>query len=288
VPEVSVVVAARNAGGTLPRLLAALRAQTVPHELVVVDDGSCDGSAALATVRRAVSGGAYVARNDGVRVARGRVVAFTDADCVPALDWLERLLAVDSDVVAGAVAIPLGPRPSLAALVDAACGLDQERYVARSGFGVTANLLVRRAVLDAVGPFNARLRSGGDSEWCLRAGAAGATIAFAPDAVVDHAPRAVARELVRKGLRVGRGLGDVRRVGSGPAVGQRRRYLDPRLSVAPIAFDRSLERLAAQGIRPGPLGRARLAAGQVALVQLPTAAGQLAADAGAAAARLRH
>jgi hypothetical protein len=279
VPEVSVVVAARDAGDALPRLLAALRAQTVPHELVVVDDGSRDGTAALATVRRRRSGGAYVARNDGLAVARGDRIAFTDADCVPAPDWLERLLARDADVVAGAVRLPLGPRPSLAALVDAACGLDQERYVERSDFGVTANLLVRRAVVARVGPFNARLRSGGDSEWCLRAVTAGATLAYAADAVVEHPPRAAAGELVRKGLRVGRGLSDVRRVGAGPAIAQRRRYAAPGLLVRPTAFDRSLERLAAQGVRPGRLGRARLAAGQVALVQLPTAAGQLAGDA---------
>jgi glycosyltransferase involved in cell wall biosynthesis len=134
----------RNGTRSLPALLDALAAQTLPAhavEVVVVDDASTDGTAALVAADRSARlvrlprrAGSYAARNHGAAVARAPVLAFTDADCRPAPDWLERGLVAlrDADLVAGAVELPLGPRPTLAAALDVACGLDQARYVARA------------------------------------------------------------------------------------------------------------------------------------------------------------
>lgn len=91
-PLVSVVTPVWNAAATLAEAVASVRSQTLADwELLLVDDASQDGSRALARalaaaeprirlIERAANGGAAAARNDGIRAARGRLVAFLDAD----------------------------------------------------------------------------------------------------------------------------------------------------------------------------------------------------------------
>jgi glycosyltransferase involved in cell wall biosynthesis len=96
---ISVVVPAFNAEKTIDSCLVALAKQTVPedrYEVIVVDDGSIDGTAARAEKRgvrilRQTNQGAAAARNHGAREARGELVLFTDADCVPAANWIEEM-----------------------------------------------------------------------------------------------------------------------------------------------------------------------------------------------------
>jgi glycosyltransferase involved in cell wall biosynthesis len=216
-PDVSVIVPVYNDGAGVDRLLAALTGQTVdsPYEVIVVDDASTDLT--LERVRRLPHvrylrleqrSGSYTARNAGLEVASAPILAFTDADCVPASTWLERGLAglePTIDVVAGRVAAELPSRPTAAALVDAIRFLDQQSY-AQQGYGATANLFVRRAIFERVGPFNPHLRSGGDREFGLRATDAGATIRYAPDALVMHKSRSTMRALAVKSIRIGRGM----------------------------------------------------------------------------------
>ncbi len=90
----SVVIPARNAEATLGRVLDALAAQDpAPAEVIVVDDGSTDGTAAAAREHgaRVVEPGARRfaggARNAGWDEAGGDLVVFLDADAVPAAGW---------------------------------------------------------------------------------------------------------------------------------------------------------------------------------------------------------
>lgn len=95
---VSVIVPVYNGAHCLPRCLASLQAQTHPRvELIVVDDGSTDGTPDLVQppVRLLSSGGrkgAGAARNVGARAATGEVLFFTDADVVAPPDWIARAL----------------------------------------------------------------------------------------------------------------------------------------------------------------------------------------------------
>jgi hypothetical protein len=99
----SVVVPIRDAGATLREVLVAIRASELPraaYEIIVVDDASADTSVGIAaryadTVVRLsgrASGPAY-ARNRGVELARGEVIAFVDGDVVVRPDTLPRMLA---------------------------------------------------------------------------------------------------------------------------------------------------------------------------------------------------
>jgi glycosyltransferase involved in cell wall biosynthesis len=98
VPDVSVVVPAYNASRTLPTCLAALQASAGPtREVIVVDDCSTDDSAAIAAqhgarvVRLAAQSGAAAARNAGARVARSKILFFTDADVAVLPGTLQRV-----------------------------------------------------------------------------------------------------------------------------------------------------------------------------------------------------
>ncbi len=107
----SVIIPAYNASRTLGDSLAALEAQTVlreQYEVIVVDDGSTDDTGAVAAsfpvhLIQQANRGPAAARNRGAREARGAVLVFTDADCVPCKDWLAEMVQPLAD--AGTVAV---------------------------------------------------------------------------------------------------------------------------------------------------------------------------------------
>ena len=248
-PVVSVIVPAHNAARRLPPLLDALSAQTVDRglfEVIVVDDGSTDDTAAVVTaregahlVRAPARRGSYAARNLAIREARGSVLAFIDTDCTPARTWIERgLSALEStDIVAGHVEIPLGDSPSAAAILDVARRhIDQAFRVSNYGFGATANLWLRRELMERVGYFREDLISGGDSEFGRRATAAGASLAYASDVAVTHPPRGEAMDLLRKQLRLGFGAAQRRQRPDSsadvpPRIWSRARHYVPRATI---------------------------------------------------------
>jgi GT2 family glycosyltransferase len=231
VNTVSVVVPVRNGARTLPACLDALGRQEpiadVTVEVIVVDNGSTDASREIARKHPAVTRvvteprtGSYAARNAGLAVAAGDLIAFTDADCIPAPDWLRR--GIDEvcrglDLVAGHVSPRVREEPSLWERFDAGHHVDQRKYVEILGFGATANLFVRRHVLDGVGMFDAAMASGGDLELCRRAVAAGFELAYAPYAVVTHGTRRTALETWRLHRRLGAGLRQLHRRGLHPS-----------------------------------------------------------------------
>ena len=192
----SVVVPARNAGGTIGATIEALERQDLdaPYEVIVVDDGSRDGTATLAERAAGVAVlvrqdglGPAAARNRGAAAARAPVLAFTDADCVPEPDWLrEGLDAISGhDLVQGVVTpleqVALHP-------------LDRSLWItSETGLWESANLFVRRELFERIGGFQDWLDYGGaksfgeDTWFGWRARRAGARTTFSTGAVVRHA-----------------------------------------------------------------------------------------------------
>ncbi len=105
-PQVSVVIPVYNAEEILGETLQALETQTLArhlYEIIVVDDGSTDGSIRIAQtfpdVRLLTQDhkGPAIARNLGVDAALGEIVLFTDSDCVAAPDFIAQMLKPFSD-----------------------------------------------------------------------------------------------------------------------------------------------------------------------------------------------
>ena len=204
-PLVSVIIPVFNDGEALTFCLAALSAQTYPkdcYEIIVVDNNSQEdirgvlkdfGDVVLAYESRP---GSCAARNRGIKLAHGDVIAFVDADCIPALDWLVNGVkhltqTPDCGLVAGRVEFYFMRKrqPTVAELYDSMTFLQQERYVAEAGWGVTANLLTFKHVVDAVGSFDPNLQSNGDLDWGCRVTAQGYRAIYAENSCVYHPAR---------------------------------------------------------------------------------------------------
>lgn len=157
--------------------------------------------------------GSYAARNLGAEVAAGNLLIFTDADCRPQPGWLDTYFDVadqTSGLFAGPVIVEPGETPNDWAVFDTVRGMNQEVFV-RHGYAVTANLAVPRRIFDQMGGFDATRLSGGDAEFCRRAGHAGFRTVLLPDAVVFHPARDSWDGLATKARRIKGG-----QVGSGP------------------------------------------------------------------------
>lgn len=216
--RVSVVIPVYNDATSLDKCLRALSEQTYvedEYEVVVVDNASEEDIGAVVTPydrARIVyedRPGSYAARNKGVREAEGEIIAFTDADCIPATSWIEqgiRRLTGDGgcDLVGGQIDFffEIPGRPTPAELFDSTHYLDQETYVREENFAATANAFTWKRLFDEVGPFDDTLRSGGDTEWGRRVKNGGGTICYAEEARVRHPARRTYAALRRKKLRV--------------------------------------------------------------------------------------
>ncbi len=208
----------------LARCLQALRPQLSRQvELIVVDNGSTDSLDALRAefpdlrIVTEPRKGAACARNRGVAETTAPLLFFLDCDCVPDEDWLATALrlAKTSDIIGGAIRLfdETPPPRTGAQAFEAVFAFDNRAYVEQKGFSVTANLLTRRDVFQAVGEFTPGLSE--DLDWCHRARARGYRLAYAPDLWVAHPSRGDWAALRKKWLRLtdemfgvnGRGLG---------------------------------------------------------------------------------
>ncbi|MGH6782495.1 MAG: glycosyltransferase, partial [Sphingomonadaceae bacterium] len=176
-PYVSVIVPHYDDLASLDRCLSALRGQTYPaerFEIIVADNMSPIGAKAVAQIigdrGRLVSvaeRGAGPARNGGVAAACGEVYAFTDSDCIPASEWLaEGVSALDrSDFVGGGMRVLVNDAEHVTAAeaLELVFAFDNQAYVERKGFTVTANLFCPAAVFAEVGGF--RVGVSEDIEW---------------------------------------------------------------------------------------------------------------------------
>jgi glycosyltransferase involved in cell wall biosynthesis len=223
-PVVSIIIPVYNDAERLARCLNCLASQTYPRdcwEAIVVDNGS--GESPREIVERFAfcrfseerTPGSYAARNRGVALARGEVLAFTDSDCQPLPDWLEQgvrclLAGPECAFVGGHVEVfPANKnRPSAIELFDMVFGLDQRTNVEQSKFALTANLFTRRATFDRVGKFDDSLRSGGDADWGQRATAMGLSGKYCPAATVRHPARRRWGDLLRQTRRIAGGRVD--------------------------------------------------------------------------------
>jgi GT2 family glycosyltransferase len=210
-PRVSVVVCTYNGGSTIKQCLNSLLALDYPdYEVIVVDDGSTDDTAAVLAgfsdrvrVIRQQNQGLSAARNVGLKAATGEIVVYTDSDCFVDVDWLTLLVYQFDRTDAAAVGGPnLSPDDGrLAACVAAAPG--QPIHVLESDQVAEhipgCNMAFRREALLAINGFDPVYRKAGDDvDICWRLRQAGYWITFAPGAFVWHHRRQTPRAYLRQ------------------------------------------------------------------------------------------
>ncbi len=214
-PDYSVVVPAYHAAREIGDCVRALSNQTIQrerYEIIVVDDGSTDGTAAVAQEAGAdrvvviSHGGPAAARNAGVEVAMGEIVLFTDADCEPSPQWLERMAAPFADPrLMGTKGTYRTRQCSLMArLVQLEYEIRYERMIGlpRIDFVDTYAAAYRRNLLLGSGGFDPAYppSSAEDVDLSFRLARAGHWLVFVPEAWVYHRhPTSLWAYLVRKG-----------------------------------------------------------------------------------------
>jgi O-antigen biosynthesis protein len=204
-PRVSVVVCSCNGAATLHECLDGLIAVDYPdYEVIVVNDGSADHTAAIAgeypfQLINTPNRGLSCARNTGLQAATGEIVAYIDDDARPDPDWLRYLAAtfMDGDwaAVGGPNLAPPGDGAVAACVASAPGGPTHVLLSDREAEHVPGcNMAFRRSILREVGGFDPRFRIAGDDvDICWRLQARGLRIGFSPAAVVWHHRRPTVR-----------------------------------------------------------------------------------------------
>ena len=200
-PSASAIVPAYNAAPTIARCIESLKRLNYPdYEIMVVDDGSADSTATIAEsagVRtlRLPHRGLATTRNAGLAAARGRIIAFIDADAEADSDWLYHLAETITRRQAAAVGGQnFAPKrtSTLAAAIAAAPGQAQEVRLGDQDLAQLCgcNMAVDKATLNNRVLFDCTFTNAGDDvDFSWRVRDAGMTLAYAPGAIVFHERR---------------------------------------------------------------------------------------------------
>lgn len=210
---ISVVIPHLNQPDHLRSCLQSLARQAYDMsrvEIVVVDNGSMHPPAGICSAFDGVrlveepTPGPGPARNLGVKVSCGAILAFIDADCTADPNWL---IVIDRALADASTATVLGgdvriarrdpQRATMLEAYESIYAYRQQEYITRHHYSGTGNLAMRREVFDAVGPFCGIDRAE-DRDWGRRAVRLGFTVRYAPEMIVYHPARQSFAELCTK------------------------------------------------------------------------------------------
>jgi cellulose synthase/poly-beta-1,6-N-acetylglucosamine synthase-like glycosyltransferase len=212
---ISVITPAYNEEKTMWDCLHSLTNQTLSqdhYEVIVVDDGSTDGTLEIIKKFPEVvsvsqkNKGPAAARNNGVRRARGEIILFTDADCQPFENWLEEMVKPfeqNSEVVAAKGAYKTKQRELTARFVQIEYEdkYDRMKRLSNIDFIDTYSAGFRREIFLQAGGFSEDFPVAGaeDAELSFRLADKGCKMVFNPEAKVYHVhPKSVGEYFKKK------------------------------------------------------------------------------------------
>lgn len=217
----SVIIPVFNDSKRLIICLESLERQTYPkhlYEIIVVDNASEEDIKSVTVKFPQVKfchesqPGSYAARNRGISVAKGEIIAFTDSDCIPSSDWIEQgvktILSIPNcGLVVGRINLFFQnpDKPTPVEIFDKIQYLQQEKTLNTQHFGATANVFTFKFIFDNVGLFDSNLKSGGDRQWGERVFASGYKQVYTDEACVDHPARSSFSQLRSKVIRIAGG-----------------------------------------------------------------------------------
>lgn len=216
---ISVIIPVYNDAAGLQKCLKALTEQykAGEFEILVIDNDSEEDIKGVAIQFSNVKYlhekkiGSYAARNCGIRCAKGDIIAFTDADCIPDEDWLVNAADFlinheECDAIGGKIEIfTKSGSPNPFEMFDRVFAFQQKSSIQKYNYSVTANLITRKETIKKNGYFNDDLKSGGDAEWCQRLVSGGGMLCYAPDVTIKHPATSSLRKFIKKFKRVAGG-----------------------------------------------------------------------------------
>lgn len=215
-PKISVIIPVLNNSEQLRCTLQALTEQTYPSkslEIIVVDNGSDEpiephiNSFNVILLKEVQSKSPYAARNKGLEIATGSIIALTDANKTPDKAWIEEgvrtLHETGADLVGGEIKFDLPQISTASERFDSLYFNNNRNLVLKKGSSVTGNLFFKKELIEAVGEFPGHFRSGMDIWWSQNAIRKGYKLAYSEKAVVWCKPRKY-KDLLKKSYRVGK------------------------------------------------------------------------------------
>lgn len=189
-------------------------------EVIIVDNGSTDGSFEICRKKQEErpdlyrvlkydeTASSYAARNFGVCNSRGKILAFTDSDCCPVVDWLMSIRKnIDfGNVLAGKIVLDIKTQSNVWEQFDVIAHLQSEENCSNNRVA-TANMAVFKSDFEKIGQFEERF-SGGDYVWSQEAARNGLVMKFVPEMLIHHPTRKTYKAIQTKQRRIAYGEGD--------------------------------------------------------------------------------
>lgn len=157
--------------------------------------------------------GSYWARNNGIMKAKYEIIAFTDADCVVAPEWLQQLVnGFDDNSIGGVAGKTINEESDLSIIrsqrnVLLEDGLQHLNHIYHAPYAPTCNIAYRSSVLKALNGFDGNFKSGGDVDIAWRMERMGLKMAYAPKAIVHFGCRKTIKDYYKQYY--GYGIGHV-------------------------------------------------------------------------------
>lgn len=184
--KVSIIIPVLNEEKTIKPLLDVLKKSKA--EIIVVDGGSTDNTLKLCKGVKVIKGkyNRSEARNIGVAKAKGKMIVFTDAGCIPEKNWLNELLKVKADVVAG---FYKGLPQNIFEKCLVPYVLVMPDKLDENFLPSTRSMAIKKEIFLKYGGFDPKLDTSEDFEFANRLKNAGIKITIAPKAIVGWYPR---------------------------------------------------------------------------------------------------